>query len=158
MKKNTYNLLIEPSGYNYIDLLDYALGECTLLLLVKYDEQKQLSQRGKGVLDELAPYLYKMEMKSEWPGTVLFGGEVPICTYNFVPESAAILKKSASRLYQWQRPDLPDDLCLLRSDESPWLVTIAHEDDSYLVLDEDEYLRLLKALPAYAPMVEIANE
>jgi hypothetical protein len=158
MKKNTYNLLIEPTGSKYSDLLDYALDECMFFLLVNYNERWQLSQKGKIVLKELAPFLYRMEMKSEWPGTIIFGGEVPVHIYHFVPESVAILKKSATRLYQWQRPDLPDDLCLLRSDESPWLVTIAHEDDSYFEITKDEMQKLVKAIPEFELMMEIADE
>jgi hypothetical protein len=125
-------------------------------LLAIYDEQ--LSQKGKEVLNELASFLYKKEMKTEWPGTIIFGGKITINTYHYVPESILILKKSATRLYQWQMPDLPDDLCLLRSDGSAWLVTIAHESDSYFVLTEDEKLRLLKSMPAYESMLEIAND
>jgi hypothetical protein len=158
VKAYTYNLIKEPSGNLYSDLLDYALEVCEFFLLVTDRENKQLNSEGKRVLGELLPFLNRMEMKSEWPGTVLYGGEVQVYMYHYIPESVVILKKAANRLYQWQRPYLPDDLCLLRSDESPWLVTIAHENDSYLVLNEDDYLRLLNALPAYAPMIEIAKE
>lgn len=158
MNKNTYNLLREPIGKNYNNLLDHALSECAFFLLVNYDEKKQLSQKGKEVLNELVPYLYRIETKSEWPGTILYGSGVPVHFYHYVQESVAALKKSASGLYQWQRPGLPDDLCLLRPDESPWLVTIAHENDSYFELYEDEIVRLLKALPVYASMIETAGE
>ena len=72
---------------------------------------------------------------------------MPIYLFYLVPESAVILKNSANRLYQWQRPYLPDDLCFLRSDESPWLVTIAHENDSYLQADEEEMLQLKNEKP-----------
>jgi hypothetical protein len=37
-------------------------------------------------------------------------------------------------LYEWRQPNYPEDLCLLRQDRSPWLVSIAHENDSYLCL------------------------
>jgi hypothetical protein len=158
MKKNTYNLLIEPTGSKYSELLDYAITVCKFFLFVTDRDQNYLGPKGKRVLDELAPYLYRMELKSEWPGTILFGTEVPVYIYHFIPASIAILKKSATRLYQWQDPNLPDDLCLLRDDESPWLVTIAHENDSYFELTEDEMQQLVKIIPEYASMIEIANE
>lgn len=157
MQRATYNLLIEPSGRRYSDLLDYAIKECKYFLLVTDRENKQLSPKGKGVLEELLPHLCRMEMKSEWPGTVLYGSTVPVYLYHFIPESAAILKQSASRLYQWQRPDLPDDLCLLRSDESPWLATIAHENDGYFVMNEEEWRRFSNAIPTFTSMVKVAN-
>jgi hypothetical protein len=158
MNKNTYNLLMEPSGPSYNDLLDYALGDCKYFLLVTSQNNSQLNSRGKEILEELVPYLFRKEMKSEWPGTILLGGEAPVFIYHYIPETVAILKMSATRLYQWQRPDLPDDLCLLRSDESPWLVTIAHENDSYLELTENEMLQLIKEIPSFNTLLEIANE
>jgi hypothetical protein len=57
-------------------------------------------------------------------------------------------------LYQWRYPDLPEDLCLLRSDETSWLVTVAHEDIGYFELFEDEWLRLQKNLPGLAATLE----
>jgi hypothetical protein len=158
MKRNFYNILREPTGSQYSSLLDYALKECNFFLLVTDRDNRQLSPAGKAVLNELAPFLYRMEMKSEWPGTVLSWGQVPIYTYHYIEESVSILKKSATRLYQWQRPDLPDDLCLLRPDETPWLVTIAHENDSYFELSENEIRHLLKSLPSYKTMIEIAKQ
>lgn len=158
MDKYTYNLLVEPSGRNYENLLDFALGECKFFLLVTAGNNKQLSPRGKEVLNQLTPFLYKMEMKLEWPGTILLRNAVPVYTYHFVQDSVEILKSSTEGLYQWQRPDLPDDLCLLRFDESPWLVTIAHESDSYFELTEEEMDRLVKALPAYASIIQISGK
>lgn len=157
MKMNTYNLIIEPRDRLYFELLDFAFEECGFFLLVTDRENRQLSPQGKKVLDELFPYLSREELRSEWPGTVLINNKVPVYTYHFTPESSKILKKVASRLYQWQRPELPDDLCLLRPDETPWLVTIGHENDSYFVLTEEEKIRLFRAIPDFETMLEIAN-
>lgn len=98
-------------------------------------------------------------MRTEWPGTKLWHAThpIPIHTFHLIPESAAILKKATSGLYQWQYPYLPDDLCLLRADESPWLITIGHEFDSYFKLDEDELRELLRSLPVFTDMIEPAK-
>lgn len=157
MSKNIYNILIEPTGQNYYGLLDYALGRYTFFLLVTEKKTKQLSLRGKKLLGELRPNIYRVQLKSEWPGTIIYGGEAMVYTYHFTPESAAILKDRANGLYQWQIPELPDDLCLLRADESPWLVNIAHERDSFFNLKSDEMRCFLKALPAYKPMIKISD-
>jgi len=58
-----------------------------------------------------------------------------------------VLTKSASGLYDWVQPSLPEDLCLLRPDETPWLVTISHERDAYLVLDAKEHVELVREIP-----------
>ena len=48
----------------------------------------------------------------------------------------------------WRQPDLPEDLCLLRADGSPWLATIAHEADGFLLLSEAEREDLNTRVPA----------
>jgi hypothetical protein len=155
MKKNTYNLLKEPINQIYRDLLDFSIHECKYFLLVTDKKNRQLYPTGKAILDQLSPFLFKLQLKSEWPGTILFQVKVPVYIYHFVPESLEILKKSATSLYEWQRPNLPDDLCLLRSDESPWLVNIAHERDSFLLLSDDEMSCLLEAMPTFNNILEI---
>jgi hypothetical protein len=154
MRKNTFNLLREPCGKEYEELLDYALRDCTYFLLVTDRENRQLFPNGLAVLEKLSPFLYKREMRSEWPGTILLNNKVPVYTFFFIPESATILKNSSTSLYQWQRPNLPDDLCLLRNDESPWLVTIAHEQDGFLSLSENEISCLQKDLPTFRNLVK----
>jgi hypothetical protein len=153
MKKHTYNLLREPCDNDYRDLLDFAIRECKYFLLVTDKDNKQLCPTGKLLLERLSQFLYKLEMKSEWPGTILLHDQVPVYTYFLVPENLAILKKSATRLYQWQRPNLPDDLCFLRSDETPWLVNIAHENDGYFEISEQEKKHLVSVLPHYRTMI-----
>jgi len=58
-----------------------------------------------------------------------------------------MLKTEAHGLYDWVQPNRPEDLCFLRSDETPWLATIAHEKDAYFELSGEEKQRLTKALP-----------
>jgi hypothetical protein len=64
-----------------------------------------------------------------------------------------VLKKATNALYGWVQPELPEDLCLLRDEKEAWLVSIAHERDSYLCLSEDERSRLLDALPQLAALL-----
>ena len=52
-----------------------------------------------------------------------------------------------------EKPELPQDLCLLRGNDDPWLVTIAHETDGYLRLSPEEKLRLVEALPRMGPLL-----
>jgi hypothetical protein len=70
-QKKTYNILIEPSGSLYTDLLDYALNDCKFFLLVASREMNQLGLSAYQVLRELSPYLKISIMTSEWPGTKL---------------------------------------------------------------------------------------
>jgi len=58
--------------------------------------------------------------------------------FRLTGESACILQGATDGLYDWRSPSLPEDLCFLRQDMSPWLTSIAHEHDSYLTLSEEE--------------------
>lgn len=153
MKKNTYNLLIEPSNQDYYDLLDYASAECKYALVAIRDTI-QLNSKGQEVLEKLSKYLYEEKQADEWPGTKLLNSQARIFQFHYVPGSAEILKGAVSSLYKWLQPDLPEDLCLLRADETPWLVTISHENDGYFVLIDQEKNRLFSTLPQYRSMIE----
>ena len=70
---------------------------------------------------------------SEWPGTRLFSGTASVLHFTYCEEVKDILGRAVDGLYEWMAP-LPEDLCLLRG-ERPWLVSIAHERNGYLIVD-----------------------
>jgi hypothetical protein len=57
------------------------------------------------------------------------------------------LTKAADSIYAWRQPALPEDLCALRADDTPWLASIAHEGDAWLELTPDEQAVVTDALP-----------
>jgi len=69
--------------------------------------------------------------------------------YTLLPNATAwsVIAASAQGLYDWQHPRLPEDLCFLRRDGSPWLGTVAHERDAFLDVDDSELVELLAAVP-----------
>ncbi len=153
MKKVRLSLLVEPAGNLYLDLVDYATSQCEIALLV-VQSTLHLDPGGKWVLDQLAPFLNQKMESSEWPGTRLFGKTAWVYHYNLGPECAAVLKRTTGALFDWTQPKLPEDLCFLRGDGEPWLVSIAHERDAFLYLSEEEKLRLFDALPMFEPLVD----
>jgi hypothetical protein len=154
MEKIIYSCLVEPSDETYQNLLDYALVECKFFILITRREISKLKPSAEQVFDMLNPYLVKADKKSVWPGTILYRGEVTVYLYHFMTESNEILKRGANSLYQWLHPDLPEDLCFLRSDESPWFITVSHEDMSYFELSEDEWHRLQNNLPEFSATIK----
>jgi len=148
------NFVREPRGGLYQGLLDFALEVCeTALLVVRDMKPLSLGDKGQAVLSQLEPFLKRKIVSSEWPGTIAFGWTAWVFYYTLTPESVEILKQSATGLYSWMQPDLPEDLCLLRGDGRPWLVSIADERDGYLDLTQDEKARLFEALPALETLV-----
>jgi len=153
MDKSVYNLQIEPSNQDYEDLLDYASVDCRYALVVIRDTIR-LSLYGQEILEKLSKHLYKNQQTDQWPGTKLLNRQARVLEYHYVPEVVEIFKTNASKLFQWLQPDLPEDLCLLREDETPWLATITHEKDAYFVLSEKEKDNLFSTLPQYRFMLE----
>ena len=85
---------------------------------------------------------------AEWPGTTLWGGSTAQLTeYSLNAELATDLAALAEGLYDWQQPDLPEDLGFLRLDGSAWLASIAHERDAYFVVSAEEEIELRALLP-----------
>lgn len=152
-----FTLLSEPSDRDYYHLLDYALAECKYVLLVIRDTMR-LNLKGQRVIEKLSDYLHEEKQTDEWPGTKLLNNQARVLVYDYVPEVAEILKTPVSSLFRWLQPDFPEDLCLLKKDETPWLVTISHENDGYFVLSEQEKDQLFHALPQYRFMVKSGIE
>jgi len=156
----TFDLLAEPIGDLYRKLLDFAVNECrTALLVVR--KRPPLTPQGLALVNRLKPFLASKEECTAWPGTgsadkddhelVALVEPASVRRYDYVPQCAELLKQATDRLYAWLQPELPEDLCLLRDDGSEWLVTIAHEHDSYLCLSAEEHTRLVDAIPQLGP-------
>jgi hypothetical protein len=151
--KFTLDIRTEPKGETYRRVIDLALHFCDHALLVIRDSIN-INQHGTQLLRTLEPFLLrKLSGTTQWPGTVLhyndlFPDNTATASYfRLCTESARILKDSVEGLYSWRQPECPEDLCLLRPDGSPWLVSITHEEDSYFELTAREKDRLLADVP-----------
>ena len=97
-----------------------------------------LSVAGEQALQLLAPYLLEVQEVSEWPGTKLYRHTATLYKYNVCPAFSELLKNLAQGLYEWEHPDLPEDLGFMLTEKLPWLFTIAHERDAVLCLTAAE--------------------
>lgn len=156
MKKLTYTITQEPVGPVYHGLLGHAAAKGYLGLLVVGSELP-LSPEGQNVLRELTPFIRQIIPSSEWPGTQLLGTTALVHYFTLCQAAALILQRSSDRLFQWLQPDLPEDLCLLKSLDEPWLVSISHERDAYLLLEEPELPELLKEIPGLKTTITSEN-
>jgi hypothetical protein len=135
----TLNFVREPKNEIYRDLLKFALQSCREGSLVVHPLRK-LDESGQDFLREMKDNLIQVSNAKSWPGTVLHGSGPGVKLYRFKynSSSAKILATTANTLFEWVQPHLPEDLCLIRIDGSPFLTTIAHERDAYLKLKEEE--------------------
>lgn len=139
-------LLEEPKGAEYKALLRALSRFCQYALLV-VRPNIPLSSYGQQTLQELEQDIVLRSSRQEWPGTRLLGGSATVYLVRLTNASLETLCSRASRLYDWIQPRLPEDLCLMRDESEPMLVTISHEKDAYLLLSEDEQQELLSAVP-----------
>lgn len=128
--KSIFTITTEPAGEFYEALLDHCFTCCKYALLV-VRPTISLSSRGEEALAALGSALVNKSKQSEWPGTRLHGHEADVYLYNYNLKCKTILLRSTRALYDWQQPELPEDLCLLKSKSEPYLISIAHERDSY---------------------------
>lgn len=147
METRIYDLKTEPSGSLYYGLIDSAMSFCALALVVVRPETV-LTEAGQRVLDSLNPFVDYKVKSSRWPGTELLDAEADLFYCQLNQNSSQFIKSATDHLYGWCHPNLPEDLCLLRADREPWLVTIAHEHDGYLILTDLERQHLQLLLPA----------
>ena len=128
----------EPKGAVYESLLRIALGFCNQALLV-VRPGIGLSASAQDLLTALALNQFQRTAETEWPGTRLFGETADVYRFRYDGYLIDRLGRATDRLYQWQQPDLPEDLCLLRPDGRPWLSSISHEQDAWLEIERDEF-------------------
>jgi hypothetical protein len=140
-----FTITKEPRGLLYRNLLTFALPLCNQLVMVVREPDK-LSDYWRAVQSKLKPFLIEQTKANEWPGTQC-RAKVDLFRYRFEAASAGIFARAAHRLYEWVEPRLPEDLSLLRPDDRPWLVVIAHERDAYIDMTDEEMLELTAKLP-----------
>lgn len=146
MTRKLYNFTREPRDSFYCALVDAGMSVCDRFLLV-IRQTCSVSAPATATTNQLRPYQLSQENASEWPGTRLHHGCALVTYYEFNQHSASVLKSTAHGLYDWKQPELPEDLCLLRPDGTPWLVSIAHESDAYVELTGTEYSSLVALVP-----------
>jgi hypothetical protein len=139
--RKTYDLVDEPRGDDYRALLLCARSHCDTAVLT-VDEGRDLHAAAQEVIDRLAPQL-RSESRS---------GRLRLLRYELNQECADTLGE-ASGLFAWQQPHLPENLCLLRNDGSPWIVSIAAERIGYVEFTPFEKLLLGRVAPGLAAVL-----
>ncbi|MBV8194996.1 MAG: hypothetical protein JOY80_05655 [Candidatus Dormibacteraeota bacterium] len=139
--RKTYDLIDEPVGPDYDALLDSALTQCTTIVVMTRGDIAD--EPAGSVLERLSAF----EQRSVETSSAVSHH------FKLTQEAVAVLKDVARGLYAWQQPELPADLCLLRADGSPWLVSIAAERLGYLELTPFEKLLLGRTAPGLAAVL-----
>lgn len=149
------NNLKESIYYKFIDL---AFEICdTFYFVVRrnfsstdenidYSKDIYLNKLGKNIIQELNPYLVKVNEQLEWPSTTL-GGDIPALVYYFRTDEGAkkILQKVSNSINNWIQPDRPEDLGFMYKDEV-WFANCTHEEMFDVITKDFKHIDLLKKI------------
>jgi len=79
---------------------------------------------------------------NQWPGTTKVAlSDATRYVFRLTPATSRVLASSASSLFEWHNPRLPEDLHFLRADRSVVLGSVAHENYAWLELADEELER-----------------
>ena len=144
--RNIYNLLAEPIHGTYEKLIWFSLRYCDKFQYVVPHHINQ-NRSVQEIIKKFEKFQISIKEKSEWPGTKLLRGTATVYQYVLNEESTILLIDSNNSLYSWVQPDFPEDLCLIRTDNTSWFVSTTYERDGYFELAPDEMSELEELIP-----------
>jgi len=142
-----------PVANAYTDLVRFGCVFGSHALLVVRDPDIDPGSSIADILVALLPFIENSARAEEWPGTRLFGHDAMLHRYRTSPEFADALLTLRPSLLSWLHPDAPEDLCFLRIDGRPLLVTVSHESDAYMLLDREEVSEIQNRYPTLAAAI-----
>ncbi|CAN5697319.1 hypothetical protein BH10CYA1_BH10CYA1_04960 [soil metagenome] len=124
------NILSEPTGLIYTNLLKFAFSRCDSFSLV-WRNHPEAEASSAAIHTLLIDALIREEQTLQWPGTQLMKGSKQALVRHYKTKESTFetLNKVAS-LYAWTIPALPEDLAFYEG-ENCWLGSIGHEQDAF---------------------------
>ena len=129
--KPVIDIIAEPKGQTYIDLLNFAASRCESFSLV-WRKQFQFESSAHQIANALKSFLISNVRTDEWLGTKLIGHEAVVRQYRVADKSIEILC-SVNGLYSWLQPQFPEDLAFYSSGNVGWLASVSHEHDAWFL-------------------------
>lgn len=149
--KPEFDIVAEPKGQIYIDLLNFAAVRCESFSLVWRDQFK-FEQSAYEIKQALKPFQLSNVRTDEWLGTKLIGHEAIVRRYRVSDESVKLLNVAGS-LYSWLQPKLPEDLAFYSMGDVCWLASISHEDRAWFL----DVSLLPEEIYAYVPGIKLGE-
>jgi hypothetical protein len=147
--KPVIDIVAEPKGQTYVDLLNFAAAQCESFSLA-WRKQFQFEPSAYQIANSLKPFLISNVRTDQWLGTKLIGHEAIVRQYRVADKSIKILGL-VSGLYSWSQPKFPEDLAFYSSGNVGWLASVSHERDAWFL---DESLSL-DEIYGHVPGIEI---
>lgn len=141
------------TGREHVDLLlNHGLIYCDKCSFILRSDQ-DMSSELKSFMASIQPFLISSNDTSEWPGTrTLDIVQIYYCKY--IKQLIPVFKEILQAGYNWWESDLPEDLCLYRTDGTVWLGSTVHEGYGWLNLNTKELETLKYSYPEIYDMLE----
>lgn len=152
-----YQIVEEPVGAVYRGLILYLSHLCPLGLFTLPDSPPP-SPLVTDVLGLLKEHVVEFRRSMTFPGNwsknaqlqlhESFSDDAPaIYVFRLNGHSLFALLGFTEGLYDWEYPDLPENLCLMRPEKQACLCSVTRERMAYLYMTEDEVRTLLRRIP-----------
>ncbi len=129
------NWTLSWNNENMVKTLQQGLAIADYFVFVQ--KSQQIKQHGN-FLEKMVPWFISMDYVSQWPGTISYSdAQTKLFKYQFCQESLDILCEYYNDLFIDANSGF-EDFSLLRSDGTPWLITITHEHEAYFKVCKDE--------------------
>ena len=148
-----YTFSAPIKGEQYRELLEFGCVTSSRASLVVRDPDIDAGASIDAILATLRPFEVSKDQVREWPGTQLLRGTAVLYSYATSAGLCSLLGSLRPGLLDWIHPEAPEDLCFVRETGEPILVSISHENDSYLLLTESEKELLDKRFPDLSRML-----
>lgn len=142
----------EPKDIVYAKLIEYAIETCDVFMFVtrNYNKDNEYMIKMDSFLHASKPYIKKIrhngDVFTEWPPTKSLDNRIDRniiflrCDFNL---KGMLLEPE--RLYSWQYPYYPEDLCFFRKGHC-WLTSCAHEEFSFVITEDKSEYNYLESL------------
>lgn len=159
-KRRHYEIIEEPRGEIYRGLISALSPLCSFVLFTLRLRQEP-SSLAKAVIAQLSGDLSEVRVTTSWPGTGSgdscaalerdeeYAAKYAAVVYLFhlTERALSVLLTLPEGLYEWEFPDLPENLCLLRADRQACLWSVVPDRFAYLYLTDAEIQHVLKRVP-----------
>src|SRR5690606_17037426 len=94
------------------------------------------------ILTQFRPYILETYKTKKWANTITKGPAATVYVIEANPDTCELLQKSASSLYDWVAPNLPEDLTFLKNNFE-WFSCTTHEEFGGFSIRSEYYRKLL---------------
>jgi hypothetical protein len=143
-----------PKKDVYKKLIDVAFEICDTFHLVLRKDMGPLN-KCLPILKMLESSLIVMKEESEWASTILGDGQTAkVYYYRTDTNASKIIREVSNSLYDWVHPSFPEDLSFFKEGKE-WLVTISHENECYIITDEESEIEKVMSIKGLKAKLEV---